>query len=134
MTRVTDSESDTNRTERRAAWQRNLDAATRALVEEDARYFLRQSVSTPCLSAVVRAEGIWIEDAGGRAVWELTYRMTEATGGAAKNRRFRGFVELSAGEYVAHYVTDDSHSFSDFNDAPPHDPAAWGIRLSLAPR
>jgi 4-aminobutyrate aminotransferase len=61
-----ESESDTNRSPRRAAWQRNLDAATQALVAEDARWFLRQSVSTPCLSAVVKAEGIWIEDAGGR--------------------------------------------------------------------
>ncbi len=64
--RPSESESDTNRTARRASWQRNLDAATRTLIEEDARWFLRQSVSTPCLSAVVKAEGIWIEDAGGR--------------------------------------------------------------------
>jgi 4-aminobutyrate aminotransferase len=64
--RPTESESDTNRTARRAEWQRNLDAATRALIDEDARWFLRQSVSTPCLSAVVKAEGIWIEDAAGR--------------------------------------------------------------------
>ena len=61
-----ESESDTNRSPRRDAWQRNLDAATRALVEEDARWFLRQSISTPCLSAIAKAEGIWIEDAGGR--------------------------------------------------------------------
>lgn len=60
------SESDTNRTARRAAWQRGLDAGTEALVAEDARYFLHQSVSTPCLSAIAKAEGIWIEDAGGR--------------------------------------------------------------------
>ena len=60
------SESDSNRSPRRAAWQRSLDAATRALLAEDARYFMRQSVSTPCLSAIAKAEGIWIEDAGGR--------------------------------------------------------------------
>jgi 4-aminobutyrate aminotransferase len=64
--RPSESESDTNRTVRRVEWQRRLDAATRALIEEDARWFLRQSVSTPCLSAVVKAEGIWIEDAAGR--------------------------------------------------------------------
>lgn len=64
--RPSESESDTNRTARRAEWQRNLDTATRALIDEDARWFLRQSVSTPCLSAVARAEGIWIEDAAGR--------------------------------------------------------------------
>jgi 4-aminobutyrate aminotransferase len=61
-----ESESDTNRSPRRAAWQKNLDAATRSLIDADARWFLRQSVSTPCLSAIVKAEGIWIEDAGGR--------------------------------------------------------------------
>jgi 4-aminobutyrate aminotransferase len=63
---IAQSESDTNRTRRRAPWQqRNLDAATRAVLAEDERYFLRQSVSTPCLSAIRRAEGIWIEDVAG---------------------------------------------------------------------
>jgi 4-aminobutyrate aminotransferase len=35
-------------------------------VERDAAVFLKQSLSTPCLSAVRKAEGIWIEDADGR--------------------------------------------------------------------
>ena len=61
------SESDTNDTPRRAAWQaRTQDAATQALVARDARHFLHQSVSTPCLNAIARAEGIWIEDVAGR--------------------------------------------------------------------
>ncbi len=61
------SESDTNDTPRRAAWQaRTLDAATTARLAADSRAFLRQSVSTPCLNAIARAEGIWIEDSGGR--------------------------------------------------------------------
>ena len=52
---------------RRQAWQDvHLDQITRRLLDEDARYFLRQSVSTPCLSAIRRAEGIWIEDVAGR--------------------------------------------------------------------
>jgi 4-aminobutyrate aminotransferase len=64
---VPQSEGDTNLTSRRAAWQaRALDADARALVDEDARYFLRQSVSTPCLNAIAKAEGIWIEDTAGR--------------------------------------------------------------------
>jgi 4-aminobutyrate aminotransferase len=64
---VAQSEGDTNLTPRRADWQRrNLDVATRLLLAEDERYFLRQSVSTPCLNAIARAEGIWIEDAAGR--------------------------------------------------------------------
>jgi 4-aminobutyrate aminotransferase len=64
---VPQSEGDTNLTDRRAGWQREqLDARGRALLERDARAFLHQSSSTPCLNAVVKAEGIWIEDMAGR--------------------------------------------------------------------
>jgi len=64
---VAQSESDTNLTGRRMRWQeRTLDPATRALLAADERHFLRQSVSTPCLNAIAKAEGIWIEDLSGR--------------------------------------------------------------------
>lgn len=67
MSGVGQSESDTNLTGRRAAWQaRALDSATRELLDADADVFLRQSVSTPCLNAIARAEGIFIEDVAGR--------------------------------------------------------------------
>ena len=61
------SESDTNTTSRRTAWQsKALDARARAVIDRDARRFLHQSVSTPCLNAIAKAEGIWIEDTAGR--------------------------------------------------------------------
>ncbi|MFI4986400.1 MAG: aspartate aminotransferase family protein [Alphaproteobacteria bacterium] len=61
------SESDVNISPRRKRWaQHNIDAPTQALLDEDQRYFLRQAVSTPCLDAVRKAEGIWIEDMAGR--------------------------------------------------------------------
>lgn len=61
------AEGDSNRTPRRAAWQAaNLSAATRELLDEDARVFLHQSLSTPCLNALAAADGIWIEDLEGR--------------------------------------------------------------------
>ena len=64
---VAQSESDTNLTGRRVRWQdRTLDSQTRALLAADERHFLRQSVSTPCLNAIAKAEGIWIEDLSGR--------------------------------------------------------------------
>jgi 4-aminobutyrate aminotransferase len=48
-------------------WQQDhLDDATRALLARDSAAFLHQSVSTPCLSAIRRAEGLWIEDTAGR--------------------------------------------------------------------
>jgi len=69
---VAQSESDTNLTDRRTEWQtRALDAASRAILAEDERYFLRQSVSTPCLNAIVKAEGIFIEDAAGRRAMDF---------------------------------------------------------------
>ncbi len=64
---VSASESDTNLTSRRRAWQaRNIDARGRHVLDADARAFLHQSVSTPCLNAIAKAEGIWIEDTAGR--------------------------------------------------------------------
>jgi 4-aminobutyrate aminotransferase len=66
-TPVSQSESDTNLTSRRGAWQNSaLDEASRALLARDSAGFLHQSVSTPCLNAIARAEGIWIEDVAGR--------------------------------------------------------------------
>ena len=66
------SESDTNLSPERRAWAaRNLDAAGRALLAQDERYFLRQSVSTPCLNAIVKAEGIFIEDTAGRRMMDF---------------------------------------------------------------
>lgn len=61
------SEGDVNHSDRRAAWAgRRVGPASRALVERDAAAFLPQSLSSPCLSAIRRAEGIWIEDMDGR--------------------------------------------------------------------
>ena len=60
-------EGDINRSEMRAQWQaRAIDAPTRALLDRDASVFLHQAVSTPCLNAIRKAEGIWIEDVAGR--------------------------------------------------------------------
>jgi len=54
-------------TPRRGAWQEeHLNDETRALLEEDARYFLHQSLSTPCLNVLDGAEGSWIVDTAGR--------------------------------------------------------------------
>ena len=72
----------------------------------------------------------WIEDARtGKTVWEMTYRVTEPAGGAAKNRRFDGRITLPAGEYVLRYQTDNSHSFGSWNANPPDDPDMWGITV-----
>jgi len=61
------SEGDINMSSRRAEWQAaSLNAESRALLKEDARYFLHQSLSTPCLNALRGCDGIYLEDLQGR--------------------------------------------------------------------
>lgn len=61
------SEGEVNTSERRSEWQsRNIGAHAKALLEADAKQFLHQAVSTPCLTTVKKAEGIWLEDMDGR--------------------------------------------------------------------
>lgn len=61
------SEGEANRSARRSEWARRThDDETRRQLAEDARYFLHQSVSTPCLSVIARAEGAYVEDVQGR--------------------------------------------------------------------
>jgi 4-aminobutyrate aminotransferase len=61
------TEGESNTSAARARWrERNADPASRALIERDAAVFMHQSLSSPVLSAIARAEGIWIEDTAGR--------------------------------------------------------------------
>ena len=76
----------------------------------------------------------WIQNAAsGKIVWEMTSNNTEYAGGAQKNRMFDGNVTLPKGEYIAYYMTDDSHSYRDWNDSPPFDPGAWGLAIYPGP-
>ena len=61
------TEGESNTSAARAEWQaRRQGGRTAELVARDAEVFLRQSLSTPVMSAIAKAEGIWIEDADGR--------------------------------------------------------------------
>ena len=62
-----EGEGDSNLSPHRRAWQKDqaADHGNRTLIEEDAQYFLHQSLSTPCLTAVAKVDGIWIEDTSG---------------------------------------------------------------------
>ena len=60
-------EGDINISEKRKAWQENnLNDETWSILKEDERYFLKQSLSTPCLNVLKGAYGIYIEDLQGR--------------------------------------------------------------------
>ncbi len=60
------TEGEANTSDERAAWARRQNRhTTEALINRDSEAFLHQSLSTPVMSAVAKAEGIWIEDLDG---------------------------------------------------------------------
>ncbi len=66
------TEGDINLSPRRQAFAReHLDERTRALLEADAAVYLHQSLSTPCLNALRRCEGIYLEDFQGRRIMDF---------------------------------------------------------------
>jgi hypothetical protein len=72
----------------------------------------------------------WIEEARtGRKVWEMEFRDTDEAGGDFKNRRYDRILHFEPGSYIVHFVTDDSHSYDNFNKKGPDDKEAWGIRI-----
>ena len=61
------SEGDVNLSPHRVAWSKeHVNEATKSALQEDARHFLHQSLSTPCLNVLASAQGSWIEDLEGR--------------------------------------------------------------------
>lgn len=73
----------------------------------------------------------WILDAKTRErVWSMEEEHLRWAGGADKNKMAVRTIRLPKGDYVLYYVTDDSHSYDDWNSAPPYNPEAYGIRVA----
>ncbi|MEO9483094.1 MAG: hypothetical protein ABJG47_06590 [Ekhidna sp.] len=68
-----------------------------------------------------------IYDAASREpVFEMNYRDAEFAGGAKKNILIDEVISFKKGDYIAQYVSDDSHSFEKWNALPPDNPFFWG--------
>ena len=75
----------------------------------------------------------WITNNGShQKVWEMRHDQTENAGGDVKNRLVDRTIHLDKGDYVVHYVSDDSHSAAGFNAPAPPDGKHWGITLLAA--
>ena len=56
----------------RKEWaKKQIDPKTRKLLEDDAQFFLHQSLSSPCLNVINKSEGIYIEDIEGRKIMDF---------------------------------------------------------------
>jgi len=64
-----------------------------------------------------------------RKVWRMRYRNTDHAGGAKKNREIDTIITLEPGTYTVHYISDDSHSYADWNASAPYMENKWGITL-----
>ena len=65
--RIEGEQGDVNTTQnRKKYWQRNLKGASKRWFDEDQKYFLHQSLSTPVLNVLSRAQGATIEDMDGK--------------------------------------------------------------------
>ena len=67
MTQIVHTEGESNTSMARKAWlDKSIGPKSAPLLERDANAFLHQSLSSPCVSTIAKAEGIWIEDMDGR--------------------------------------------------------------------
>jgi hypothetical protein len=72
----------------------------------------------------------WIYDIDKRKrVWVMDYSNSDFAGGAKKNLRTDEKITLPAGNYLVSFVTDDSHTYNDWNSMPPEDPQFTGITI-----
>ncbi len=72
----------------------------------------------------------WIYDVDkNKRVWVMDYSNSNAAGGAKKNMLVDEKITLPAGNYLVSYVTDDSHTYNDWNAMPPDDPQYTGITI-----
>lgn len=62
-------------------------------------------------------------------IWEFTQRKAQYAGGGEKNRIVNQEIDLPKGNYIAYYVTDDSHAFGSWNVAPPLITELWGLSI-----
>ena len=84
--RIEREQGDVNTTEnRRKYWERNLSEHAKKWFDEDAKYFLHQSLSTPVLNVLTRARGIYIEDINGKKYIDI---IAEAIGEVEQGKKY----------------------------------------------
>ena len=68
---VSKEQGDINTGKLRTQYVDSLNEETRHWLEEDAKYFLHQALSTPVMNVLAKTEGAWIEDLEGRRYLDL---------------------------------------------------------------
>jgi len=70
-TKVSQEQGDNNATANRKNYHANLDQETKHWIEEDAKYFLHQALSTPVMNVLSKTSAAHIEDLNGKKYLDL---------------------------------------------------------------
>ncbi len=65
------SEGDINIGDNRINWRNGLSEETKNMLDEDEKYFLHQSMSTPCLDVIDRCEGSYLINSDGKKILDF---------------------------------------------------------------
>ncbi len=66
-TKIVHTEGESNTSDARRAWlKKSIGPKSGPLLKRDGSAFMHQSLSSPCVSTIAKADGIWIEDMDGR--------------------------------------------------------------------
>lgn len=68
---ISTEQGDINASPLRQQYMDTLDEQTRHFIEEDARYFMHQALSTPVMNVLTRTEGAYIYDLNGKKYLDL---------------------------------------------------------------
>ncbi|MBP7867282.1 MAG: hypothetical protein KA419_15195 [Acidobacteria bacterium] len=71
----------------------------------------------------------WLEDTGGRTLWQFSLRSSLHAGGAGRNRVDTAVLTLPGGTYRLRYRSNAVHSAAGWVEAPPERPGWWGIQV-----
>lgn len=64
--KIVHTEGESNTSQAREQWlKKSIGPKSDPLLKRDERAFLHQSLSSPCVSTIAKAEGIWVEDSDG---------------------------------------------------------------------
>ena len=71
----------------------------------------------------------WLENNKGKVLWSMKDPVkTFNTGGGVKNRIEISTIKLEPATYNLRYISDQGHSYGNWNVIPPADSALWGIQ------
>jgi 4-aminobutyrate aminotransferase len=139
------TEGDVNHTPARAHWQAaRISKETRALLDKDARFFLHQALSTPCLDVLKHCQGPFIENISGKKYYDfhgnnvhqlgfshprLVKALTEQLQGLTfSTRRYTNEVAIQFAEKLTSLLPSDLNRVL----MTPNGSSAIGIALKLA--